>query len=81
MAENKQKNPWQNFSDSQFPLPLPPLEKGVVLYCFDRRNILSTDETKSAAFGEGSGRRPKGERRAFNYATLAQQVEQLICNQ
>jgi hypothetical protein len=25
VAENKQKNPGQNFSDSQFPLPLPPL--------------------------------------------------------
>jgi hypothetical protein len=50
LAENKQKKPAQNFSDYQFPLPLPSQKLGVVLYCFDRHNVLSKDEGSRRAF-------------------------------
>jgi hypothetical protein len=54
---------------------------GVVLYCLDRPGILSSDKAKSGAFSDDKGRWPEGKRRAFLNATLAQLVEQLICNQ
>ena len=66
LAENKQKKPYQNFSNYQIPLPLPSQNLGVVLYC------LSPCKNPIGAWRN---------ERPLLFAEIAQLVEQLICNQ
>ena len=68
-TDNQQKNLPQNFSNIQIPLPLPSQNFGVVLYCSERWTGQGSDEPEWLATAE------------LENATLAQLVEQLICNQ
>ena len=67
-----------DFCISQFPLPLPSQKTGVVLYLYSfdpSQFVLSRGE-------EGSGlTKDKVAKSLQKLATLAQLVEQLICNQ